>query len=52
MCQVSDKITAYECGFDPFSDTRVQFNIQFYIVSILFIVFDLEVMFLFPWSLI
>lgn len=47
-----DKLAAYECGFDPFGDTRIQFNVQFYIVSILFIIFDLEIMFLFPRALI
>jgi NADH-quinone oxidoreductase subunit A len=51
--QISDleKISAYECGFDPFEDTRIEFDIRFYLVSILFIIFDLEIMFLFPWSL-
>ena len=44
-----EKITAYECGFNPFSDSRIKFEIRFYIVSILFIVFDVEIVFLFPW---
>ncbi len=46
-----EKISAYECGFDPFDDARSRFDIQFYLVSILFIIFDLEVAFLFPWAL-
>ena len=47
----AEKISAYECGFDPFDDARSRFDIQFYLVSILFIIFDLEVTFLFPWAL-
>lgn len=43
-----EKISAYECGFHSFDDTRHQFNVRYYLVSILFIVFDLEVVFLFP----
>ena len=46
-----EKISAYECGFDPFDDARSRFDIQFYLVAILFIIFDLEVAFLFPWAL-
>ena len=46
-----EKISAYECGFDPFGDARSQFDIRFYLVSILFIIFDLEVAFLFPWAI-
>lgn len=46
-----EKISAYECGFDPFNDARGRFDVRFYLVSILFIIFDLEVTFLFPWSL-
>jgi len=46
----SEKIKAYECGFQPFEDTRQKFDIRFYLVSILFVIFDLEIMFLFPWS--
>jgi len=46
-----EKISAYECGFDPFDDARSRFDIQFYLVAILFIIFDLEVTFLFPWAL-
>lgn len=45
-----EKISAYECGFHPFEDTREKFNVRFYLVSILFIVFDLEITFLFPWA--
>lgn len=45
-----EKISAYECGFDPFDDARSSFDIQFYLVAILFIIFDLEVAFLFPWA--
>lgn len=44
-----EKLSAYECGFDPFDDARSTFDIRFYLVAILFIVFDLEVTFLFPW---
>jgi NADH-quinone oxidoreductase subunit A len=44
-----DKVTSYECGFDPFNDAREPFDVKFYLVSILFIIFDLEVLFLFPW---
>lgn len=45
-----EKLSAYECGFDPFDDARAQFDIRFYLVAILFIIFDLEVTFLFPWA--
>lgn len=45
-----EKISAYECGFHPYEDTREKFNIRFYLVSILFIIFDLEITFLFPWA--
>jgi len=44
------KMTAYECGFDAFDDSRRQFDVRFYLVAILFIIFDLEVAFLFPWA--
>ena len=47
-----DKNLPYECGFDAFSDARFQFDIRFYLVAILFIIFDLEIAFLFPWSVI
>jgi len=46
----SEKLTAYECGFNPFEDSRVEFDIRFYIVAILFLIFDLEISFLFPFS--
>jgi NADH:ubiquinone oxidoreductase subunit 3 (subunit A) len=46
----AEKISAYECGFDPFDDARGKFDIRFYLVAILFIIFDLEVTFLFPWA--
>lgn len=45
-----EKLSAYECGFNAFDDARMKFDIRFYLVSILFIIFDLEVAFLFPWS--
>ena len=45
------KNSAYECGFENFSDARMQFDIRFYLVAILFIIFDLEVAFLFPWAI-
>ena len=45
-----EKLTAYECGFDAFDDARRRFDVRFYLVAILFIIFDLEVAFLFPWS--
>lgn len=47
----SEKSSAYECGFQPFEDARSKFDIRFYLVAILFIIFDLEIMFLFPWSI-
>jgi NADH-quinone oxidoreductase subunit A len=46
----AEKLTAYECGFNPFSDARTEFDVKFYIVAILFIIFDLELSFLFPFS--
>ena len=46
-----EKLAAYECGFHPFEDTRDKFDVRFYLVSILFIIFDLEIVFLFPWCL-
>jgi NADH-quinone oxidoreductase subunit A len=45
-----EKLSPYECGFDPFSDARGKFDIRFYLVAILFIIFDLEIAFLFPWA--
>jgi NADH-quinone oxidoreductase subunit A len=47
----SEKLSAYECGFEAFGDARGQFDVRFYLVSILFIIFDLEVAFLFPWAI-
>ena len=46
-----EKLSAYECGFEPFSDARMKFDVRFYLVAILFIIFDLEIAFLFPWSI-
>jgi len=46
-----DKLAAYECGFDAFEDTRGRFDVRFYLVAILFIIFDLEIAFLFPWAI-
>jgi NADH-quinone oxidoreductase subunit A len=46
----SEKLSPYECGFAPFEDTRGRFDVRFYLVAILFIIFDLEVAFLFPWA--
>jgi NADH:ubiquinone oxidoreductase subunit 3 (subunit A) len=46
----TNKLSSYECGFDPFEDARNIFDVHFYLVAILFLVLDLEVMFLFPWS--
>jgi NADH-quinone oxidoreductase subunit A len=48
----SEKISSYECGFDPFEDTRLQFDVRFYLVGILFIIFDLEIVFIFPWTIV
>ena len=45
-----EKLSAYECGFNPFDDARMKFDVRFYLVSLLFIIFDLEVAFLFPWA--
>ena len=46
-----EKLSAYECGFEPFEDARIKFDVRFYLVAILFIIFDLEVAFLFPWAI-
>ena len=46
----SEKLSPYECGFPPFDDARMRFDARFYLVSLLFIIFDLEVAFLFPWA--
>lgn len=48
----SEKNSPYECGFDPFSDARMPFDVRFYLVAILFIIFDLETAFLFPWAMV
>ena len=46
----AEKLSAYECGFEPFDDARRRFDVRYYLVAILFIIFDLEVAFLFPWA--
>lgn len=46
-----EKLSAYECGFEPFQDTRMKFDVRYYLVAILFIIFDLEIAFLFPWAI-
>ena len=46
-----EKLSAYECGFDPFQDSRMEFDVRFYLVAILFIIFDLEIAFLSPWAI-
>ena len=48
----SEKLSAYECGFAAFDDARMKFDVRFYLVAILFIIFDLEVAFLFPWAIV
>jgi len=45
-----EKLSPYECGFEPFEDSRIQFDVRYYLVAILFIIFDLEIAFLFPWA--
>jgi NADH-quinone oxidoreductase subunit A len=45
-----EKLSAYECGFEAFEDSRARFDVRYYLVAILFIVFDLEIAFLFPWA--
>ncbi|MGR3344162.1 MAG: NADH-quinone oxidoreductase subunit A, partial [Paracoccaceae bacterium] len=45
-----EKVSTYECGFNPFDDSRMKFDVRFYLVAILFIIFDLEIAFLFPWA--
>ena len=47
----SEKLSPYECGFEAFNDARMKFDVRFYLVAILFIIFDLEVAFLFPWAI-
>ena len=46
-----EKLSTYECGFEPFEDSRMEFDVRFYLVAILFIIFDLEIAFLFPWAI-
>ena len=46
-----EKLSAYECGFEAFGDSRMEFDVRFYVVAILFIIFDLEIAFLFPWAI-
>ncbi len=46
----AQKLSSYECGFEPFEDSRGQFDVRYYLVAILFIIFDLEIAFLFPWA--
>jgi NADH-quinone oxidoreductase subunit A len=45
-----EKLSSYECGFEPFADSRDRFDVRFYLVAILFVIFDLEIAFLFPWA--
>ncbi|MEE9493547.1 MAG: NADH-quinone oxidoreductase subunit A [Gammaproteobacteria bacterium] len=47
-----EKLSSYECGFEPFEDTRMRFDVRYYLVAILFIIFDLEIAFLFPWAIV
>jgi len=47
----NEKVSPYECGFNPFDDARNEFEVRFYLVAILFIIFDLEISFLFPWAI-
>ena len=47
----TEKVSAYECGFEAFDDSRMEFDVRFYLVAILFIIFDLEIAFLFPWAI-
>ena len=46
----AEKLSPYECGFEPFEDSRTKFDVRYYLVAILFIIFDLEIAFLFPWA--
>jgi NADH-quinone oxidoreductase subunit A len=48
----SEKLSSYECGFEPFDDSRLPFDVRYYLVAILFIIFDLETAFLFPWAVV
>ena len=47
-----DKLSSYECGFEAFEDTRMKFDVRYYLVAVLFIIFDLEIAFLFPWAIV
>ncbi len=47
-----EKLSAYECGFDAFEDARIRFDVRYYLIAILFILFDLEIAFLFPWAVV
>lgn len=47
-----EKVSPYECGFEAFEDSRMQFDVRYYLVAILFIIFDLEIAFLFPWAIV
>ncbi len=47
----SEKLSAYECGFEPFSQSRLKFDVRYYLVALLFIIFDLEIAWLFPWAI-
>ena len=47
-----EKLSPYECGFEPFEDARIRFDVRYYLIAILFIVFDLEIAFVFPWALV
>tara|TARA_B100001123_G_C14971247_1_gene891729 strand:- start:184 stop:600 length:417 start_codon:yes stop_codon:yes gene_type:complete len=48
----NEKLSSYECGFEPFADSRDRFDVRFYLVAILFVIFDLEIAFLFPWAVV
>lgn len=48
----SEKLSSYECGFEAFEDARIKFDVRYYLVAILFIIFDLEIAFLFPWAIV
>jgi NADH-quinone oxidoreductase subunit A len=48
----AEKASAYECGFEAFEDARIQFDVRYYLIAILFIIFDLEIAFLFPWAVV
>jgi NADH-quinone oxidoreductase subunit A len=48
----TEKLSPYECGFNPFEDARIQFDVRYYLIAILFIIFDLEMAFMFPWAVV